>query len=120
MRELDHNQKVKRAEMFAMASLLHEIISGMQPFEGLTDGEVQPRFSNGDFPDDAISLPYSLSVRVSVGGQDEPGRDGTVALFQSISHKLCRSAFWATVSSGMRIRKWGGGLETEPRVRGKK
>lgn len=62
IRELDHNQKVKRAEMFAMASLLYEIISGTQPFEGLTDDEVQHRFSNGDFPDDATSLPYSLFI----------------------------------------------------------
>lgn len=60
--ELDHDQKVKRAEMFAMASLLYEIISGTQPFEELADDEVQHRFSNGEFPDDAASLSCSLFI----------------------------------------------------------
>ena len=45
-----------------MAGLLYEIFSGTKPFENLTDGEVQNRFSNGDFPDDAVSLPYSLFI----------------------------------------------------------
>ncbi|KAL8698471.1 MAG: hypothetical protein Q9201_006552 [Fulgogasparrea decipioides] len=60
IRELDHPDKVRRAERFAMASLLYEIISGKKPFEELTDEEVQHRFSNADFPDDASSLPNSL------------------------------------------------------------
>lgn len=59
---LDKAQKVQRAEMFAMASLLYEIFSGTQTFEDLSDDEVQNRYSNGVFPDDAISLPYSLSI----------------------------------------------------------
>lgn len=46
---LDEEQKVKRAEMFAMASLLYEIFSGTQIFEGLSGDEVQDRFSNGEF-----------------------------------------------------------------------
>jgi len=62
IRELDHREKVRRAERFAMASLLYEIFSGTQPFEESTAEEVQHRFSNGDFPDDAIALPYSLIV----------------------------------------------------------
>ena len=62
LHELDRDAKVKRTEMFAMASLLYEIMSGRQPFEGLTDDEVQNRFSNGDFPSDAASLPNSLSI----------------------------------------------------------
>jgi hypothetical protein len=59
---LDRNQKVRRVEMFAMASLLYEIMSGKEPFEELADDEVQRRFSNGDFPDDAASLPNSLCI----------------------------------------------------------
>ena len=43
-----------------MASLLYEIMSGKAPFEELTDEEVQHRFSNGDFPKDAASLPGGL------------------------------------------------------------
>jgi len=62
LRELDHHEKVRRAERFAMASLLYEILSGTKPFEELTDAEVQHRFSNADFPDDAISLPNSLLI----------------------------------------------------------
>ena len=62
IRELDHHEKVRRAQMFAMASLLYEILSGKKPFEELTDDEVQYRFSNALFPDDAITLPNSLLV----------------------------------------------------------
>lgn len=56
---LNHEEKVGRAEKFAMASLLYEIMSGKKPFEELTDNEVQHRFVNGDFPDDAAALPNS-------------------------------------------------------------
>ena len=62
IRELDHHEKVRRAERFTMASLLYEILSGTKPFEELTDNEVQHRFSNAVFPDDAISLPHSLII----------------------------------------------------------
>lgn len=62
LRDLEHSQRVRRIEMFAMASLLYEIMSGKQPFEGLTDEEVQDRFRNGDFPSDASSLPNSLFI----------------------------------------------------------
>ncbi|KAL8718039.1 MAG: hypothetical protein Q9225_004793 [Loekoesia sp. 1 TL-2023] len=62
IRELDHHDKVRRAEKFAMASLLYEIFSGKKPFEELTDEEVQHRFSNAIFPEDAISLPNSVLI----------------------------------------------------------
>ena len=58
----NHGEKIRRAEMFAMASLLYEIMSGRKPFEGLTDNEVQGRFTNGEFPDDAVALPNSLFI----------------------------------------------------------
>lgn len=48
--------------MFALASLLYEILSGTQIFEDLSDDEVQERFSNGEFPHDAVSLPNSLTI----------------------------------------------------------
>ena len=60
--ELGHHEKVRRAERFAMASLLYEIFSGTKPFEELTDEEVQHRFSEAAFPDDAESLPNSLFI----------------------------------------------------------
>ncbi|KAI4190096.1 MAG: hypothetical protein L6R41_001015 [Letrouitia leprolyta] len=59
---LDREEKVRRTELFAMASLLYEIMTGRQPLEGLTDEEVQHRFINGDFPDDAVTLPNSLFI----------------------------------------------------------
>ena len=59
---LDHNEKVRRAEMFAMASLLYEIVSGKKPFEGLADDEVQQHFASGGFPNDAADLPCSLVI----------------------------------------------------------
>ena len=62
IRELDHHEKIRRAKRFAMASLLYEILSGTNPFEELTDDEVQHRFSNAVFPDDANSLPHSLII----------------------------------------------------------
>jgi len=62
IRELHHHEKVRRAERFAMASLLYEILSGTKPFEELTDDEVQHRFSNAVFPDDAVCLPNSLMI----------------------------------------------------------
>ena len=59
---LDRDEKVRRTELFAMASLLYEIMTGREPLEGLTDEEVQHRFINGDFPDDAAALPNSLFI----------------------------------------------------------
>ncbi len=58
----DHDEKVRRAEIFAMTSLLYEIISERKPFEGLTDNEVQSRFINKEFLDDAVALPNSLFI----------------------------------------------------------
>lgn len=62
LRELDHHEKVKRVERFAMASLLYEILSGTKPFEKLTDDEVQHRFSNAVFSDDASFLSHFLII----------------------------------------------------------
>ncbi|KAK0510876.1 hypothetical protein JMJ35_006428 [Cladonia borealis] len=56
---LETGEKVKRA---AMASLLNEIMSGRKPFEELSDSELQNRFTRGDFPDDAATLPSSLYI----------------------------------------------------------
>jgi hypothetical protein len=53
---LGEEEKNKRSVMFALGSLLYEINSGNKPFEGLSDDEVQLRFSNGDFPDNIKSL----------------------------------------------------------------
>jgi hypothetical protein len=54
--QLDQQGKNKRSEMFALGSLLYEIISGKKPFEELSDDEVQLQFRNRDFPGDITSL----------------------------------------------------------------
>lgn len=59
---LDRAEKARRIELFAMASLLYETMTGRKPLEGLTDEEVRHRFSNGGFPDDAAALPNSLFI----------------------------------------------------------
>ena len=59
---LNHEEKVTRAEMFAMAGLLYEIMTGKEPFEELSDDEVQHRFMNGELPDDVATLPVVLFI----------------------------------------------------------
>ncbi len=59
---LDREEKVRRTELFAMASLLYEIMTGRKPLERLTDEEVRHCFINGDFPDDTAALPNSLFI----------------------------------------------------------
>lgn len=63
VRGLDEAEKVKRAEKFALGSLLYQVVTTNQPFEELNDDEVQDRYSRGEFPDDVFSLalgPYIL------------------------------------------------------------
>ena len=63
IRDLNHDEKVKRTEKFAMASLLYEILSGTKPFEEVThEDEVQKRFNHAVFPDNAKDLPSLLLV----------------------------------------------------------
>lgn len=59
---LDHEEKVSRAEKFAMASLLYEIMTGRKPLQELPDDELRHRFSNGEFPDDVDTLPNMLFI----------------------------------------------------------
>ena len=56
----DEGEKVKRAEKFALGSLIYEIMTGTAPFDELgdnNDGEVQDRYSRGIFPDDVFAMP---------------------------------------------------------------
>ena len=61
---LDEAEKVKRAERFALGSLLYEIITANEPFEQLCDDEeVQDRYARGEVPDDVFAMamgPYIL------------------------------------------------------------
>lgn len=53
---LDEGEKVKRAERFALGSLLYEIMTAKRPFEELSDDEVQNSYTLGIFPDDVFSM----------------------------------------------------------------
>lgn len=44
------------SDIFPLGSLLYKINSRKKLFKELSDGEVQLQFSNGDFPDNIISL----------------------------------------------------------------
>ncbi|KAL9064592.1 MAG: hypothetical protein Q9161_008769 [Pseudevernia consocians] len=90
LHSLDHGEKVKRAEMFAMASLLYETMTGRKPLEGLTDDVVQHRFMNGEFPDDAAALPNTLFILSGWSAEfsHELTRRGTVHLFVDVPQAL--------------------------------
>lgn len=60
---LDEAEKVKRAERFALGSLLYEVMTANEPFEKLSDDEVQDHYGRGIFPDDVFAMamgPYIL------------------------------------------------------------
>jgi hypothetical protein len=56
LRGCGHRAAVKRAELFALGSLLYALETGQEPFAGLPDGEVQRNCSAGVFPDDVAGL----------------------------------------------------------------
>jgi len=58
----NQEDQIKRAEFFALGSLIFEIMSGKVPFEDLSDDEVQLAYSRGEFPDDVKSLPLWRSI----------------------------------------------------------
>ena len=66
---LEEEEQVRRTEMFALGSLIYEIMSKKQPFEDLSDAGVQRNFANGEFPKDAAELPHSL--RIFAGWSEE-------------------------------------------------
>ena len=53
---LDEAEKVKRAEMFALGSLLYEVMTANEPFEKLSDDDVQDHYGRGIFPDDVFAM----------------------------------------------------------------
>ena len=48
--DLDAKERVRRAELFALGSLIYEIHKGEAPFEELDDAEVQYRYAKAEFP----------------------------------------------------------------------
>ena len=55
-------ERTKRAESFALGSLLYEIETGKQPYEGLSDDEVQRKYSAGEFPGDTSRLKLGSAI----------------------------------------------------------
>lgn len=50
IKDLDAKERVRRAELFALGSLIYEIHKGKAPFEELDDAEVQCRYAKAEFP----------------------------------------------------------------------
>ena len=48
--DLDSKEKVRRAELFALGSLIYEIYANEAPFESLRDSDVQARYRCAQFP----------------------------------------------------------------------
>ena len=59
---LDEGEKAIRAERFAMGSLVYEVMTAAEPFEGLSDDEVQDLYSGGIFPDDVFAMPEGAGI----------------------------------------------------------
>lgn len=49
--DLESNEKVRRAELFALGSLIYEIYANKAPFESLRDSDVQAWYCRAQFPD---------------------------------------------------------------------
>lgn len=49
--DLGPNEKVRRAELFALGSMIYEIYADEAPFEGLEDGDVQARYRRAQYPE---------------------------------------------------------------------
>lgn len=58
----DEKESMRRAESFALGSLLYEIETGRMPFESLSDSEVQRKYSAGDFPRDVSRLKLGSAI----------------------------------------------------------
>ena len=55
--DLEQEDQVKRAELFAVGGILYSIYSNKEPFEQLSDEQVRERFRNADVPEDILTLP---------------------------------------------------------------
>lgn len=57
IQDLDPRERVRRAELFALGSLIYELHKGEAPFAELDDdAAVQDRYAQGQFPDDVMEL----------------------------------------------------------------
>ncbi len=59
--DLEPKEKVRRAELFALGSMIYEIDAGQSPFENLPDSDVQARYRSAQFPQ-VTHLPYWLLI----------------------------------------------------------
>ena len=59
--DLSLTEQVRRAELFALGSLIYELYAGEAPFEGLLDSEKHVRFCSAEFPK-VTHLPQWLEI----------------------------------------------------------
>ena len=62
LQDLDQVSVVRRAESFALGSLLYEIMAGKRPFDELSDEEVQNKYNINEFPDTSSLRLSSLII----------------------------------------------------------
>jgi hypothetical protein len=54
---LDHHERILRAECFALGSVLYELFNSSPPFANLPDETIQRQFSAAEFPKNVLNLP---------------------------------------------------------------
>ncbi|MCJ1467132.1 hypothetical protein MMC07_005754 [Pseudocyphellaria aurata] len=54
--DLPSGERARRAEMFALGSLLYNVYSGHKPFDTLAEMYVEVHFADASFPDDVLDL----------------------------------------------------------------
>jgi hypothetical protein len=57
-------EKVQRAQLFALGSLLYHLLSGKEMFNGIgeDDGDIESHFIKGEFPEDVWELPKAVRI----------------------------------------------------------
>ena len=59
--DLEPKDQARRAELFALGSMIYELDAGKAPFESLPDSEIQACYRNGHYPEVA-DLPHWLLI----------------------------------------------------------
>lgn len=64
LKGLPEEECKKRAQRFAVGSLMYEIMAGKPPFEDLEEGSVQQNFEKGLYPTETMEYPLEIAVQI--------------------------------------------------------
>ncbi|RYP20327.1 hypothetical protein DL767_009473 [Monosporascus sp. MG133] len=64
LRDLPEQECKKRAQRFAVGSLIYTIMSGKPPFADLDESIVQQNFENGDYPVETTNFPLEILIAI--------------------------------------------------------